>query len=125
MPLAWCLPDRPLGGMTAPAVQGMSILSWHLLPGPVQGEKGYGIPPLTSEAWKAKKSHCDERTARTWPNAQQCARARITRESVLKQFWQSVVDDRFDLDNAIHTNSEFSYALAVMDKLKDGKTKVG
>ena len=40
MPLVWCLPDRPLGGMTAPAAQGMSILSWHLLPGPVKGEQG-------------------------------------------------------------------------------------
>ena len=32
--------------------------------------------------------------------------------------------DRFDLDNAIHTEAEFSYAIAAMEKLKDGKKKV-
>ena len=36
----------------------------------------------------------------------------------LKKFWQSSVDDRFDLDNAIQTKAEFSHAIAVMDKLE-------
>ena len=40
-----------------------------------------------------------------------------TWEHVLRQFWQTFVDDRFDLENAIQTNAEFSYALTVMDKI--------
>ena len=70
------------------------------------------------KAWKAKKIHFDARTGRTWPNAQLSARARFTREYVFKQFWQSFVDDRFDLDNAIQTKAEFSHAIAVMDNIE-------
>ena len=40
-----------------------------------------------------------------------------TREHVLRQFWQSFVDDRFDLDIAIQTKAEFFYATVVMDKI--------
>ena len=39
-----------------------------------------------------------------------------TREYVLKQFWQSSVDDRFDLETAIQTKAEFSCVIAVMAK---------
>ena len=35
MPLVWCLPDRTLGGVTAPVAQGMSTMLWYLLPGSV------------------------------------------------------------------------------------------
>ena len=87
-------------------------------PGPVLGEEAYRIPPLTSEAWKTKKIHFDGRTGRTCPNALPSARARFTREYVLKQFWQSFVDERFDLGNAIQTRAEFSDAFAVMDKIE-------
>ena len=37
---------------------------------------------------------------------------------MLKQIWLSFVDDRFDLDNAIQTKTEFSDAIAVMDKIE-------
>ena len=36
---------------------------------------------------------------------------------MLRQFGHAFVDDRFDLENAIQTNAEFSYAIAVMDKI--------
>ena len=87
--------------MTVPAAQGLSIRFWLLL----------------GRTWRAKKIQFDEKTGRTWPNAQLSARARFTREDVLKQFWQSFVDDRSDLDNAIQTKAEFSWAIAVMDKI--------
>ena len=51
---------------------------WQLLPELVIGGQAHRIPPLTLEAWKAKKSHFDGRTGRTWPNAQLSARARFT-----------------------------------------------
>ena len=94
--------------MTVPAAQEMSIMFYQLLPGPAIGGQAYRIPPLTMEAWKAEKIHFDERTGRTWPNAQLSARAWFTRENVLKQLWQSFVDDRFDLDTVIQTKAEFS-----------------
>ena len=40
------------------------------------------------------------------------ARERKCRETILVFF----VEDKFDLDNAIQTKAEFSYAIAVMDK---------
>ena len=39
-------------------------------------------------------------------------------EKVLKQFWTSYVGDVIDVRNLIHTNAEFSYAMAVMDRTK-------
>ena len=44
-------------------------------------------------------------------------RAKYTREYVVRQFKQSFVDDRFDLENPIQTKAEFSHAIAVMDKI--------
>ena len=35
----------------------------------------------------------------------------------MKQFWLSSEDDKFDLDNAIQTKAEFSYAIAGMDRI--------
>ena len=48
-------------------------------------------------------------------------------EYVLRQIWQSFVDDRFDLGNAIQTKAEFPSAIAVMDKIGgwEEKTWVG
>ena len=40
-----------------------------------------------------------------------------TAEWVLRQFWQSFMEDKFDLENAIQKKAEFSYAIAVMDKI--------
>ena len=49
----------------------------------------------------------------------------LTRENVVKQFWTSFVEDKFDVDDAIQTKAEFSYAIAVMDKIGgwEGKGK--
>ena len=91
----------PNGGMRAPYVSRDVNMFWPLLPEPVIGGQAYRIAPLRAEAWKAKNALFDERTRRSWPNAQLSASARFTRENVLKQFWQSSVDDRLDLDNAI------------------------
>ena len=88
---------------------------WQLLLGPVIGGQAQRIAPLSAEAWKAL---FDERTGRTWPSARLSARTRFTKEYVLKQFWESFVDDKFDLDNAIQTKAEFSCATAVMDKIE-------
>ena len=59
----------------------------------------------------------EERTGRVWPNAELSERAKCTREHVLRQFWQSFVDDRFDLENATQMKAEFSDAMAAMDKI--------
>ena len=45
-------------------------------------------------------------------------RAKLARDCVVKQFWVSFVEDMFDLDNAIQTRTEFSYATAVMDRIR-------
>ena len=42
---------------------------------------------------------------------------------MLKQFWLSFVDDRFDLDNAIQTKAEFSYAIGLMDRIEGWENK--
>ena len=63
------------------------------------------------------KTQFDEKTGRTWPNPELTERARFTREYVVRKIWQTFVDDRFDLENAIQTNAEFSYAMTVMDKI--------
>ena len=54
---------------------------------------------------------------RVWPNAVLSARAKFAREYVVKQFWLSFVEDKFDLDSAIQTKAEFSCAIAVMDRI--------
>ena len=92
------------------------MMFWHFLQGLVLGGQTYRIPPMTTVAWEEKKILFDEKTMRMWPNAE-CERAKYTREYVLRQFKQSFVDDRFDLENPIQTKAEFSYAIAVMDKI--------
>ena len=63
------------------------------------------------------KTQFDEMTGRTWLNPELSERARFTREYVLRQSWQTFVDDRFDLVNAKQTSAVFSYAMAAMDKI--------
>ena len=82
----------------------------------IEGQ-AYRIPPLTTEAWEERKVLCEERTGRVSPHAELSERAKCTRQYVLRQFWQSFVDDRLDLENAIQTNAEFSSAVATMDKI--------
>ena len=54
---------------------------------------------------------------RTWPNAELSWEAKSTRACFVKQLSTSFVEDKFDLDNAIQTEAEFSYAIAVMDRI--------
>ena len=89
---------------------------WHLLPAPVIRRQAYRIPPISTAAWEEQRAFFDERTGRVWPNAELGARAKFTRENVMKQFWISFVEDKFNLDIAIQTEAEFSYAIAVMDR---------
>ena len=53
-----------------------------------------------------------EKMGRMWPNAELSARVKFLREYVL-----SLVEDKFDLENAFQTKAEFSCAIAVMDKM--------
>ena len=116
LPLCWRLREDSRWHHSLPA-RDMSIMFWHLLPGPVIGGQAYKISPSTTPAQREKKTLFDEKTGGIWPNAELSERATYTREYFLRQFWQSFVDDRFDLDNAIQTKAEFSCAVAVMDKI--------
>ena len=99
------------------AARDVSIMFWRLLPGPVIGGQAYRIHPLSTEAWEERKIVFEEKIGRVWPNAELTERAKCTRKFVLKQFWQSFVEDRFYLENAIQTKTLFSSAIAVMDKI--------
>ena len=77
-----------------------------MLPGPVIGGQTYRIPPFSTAEWEEKRAFFDEKTGRVWPNAELSARAKVTREFVLKQFWLSFVGDKFDLDSVIQIGSE-------------------
>ena len=57
------------------------------------------------------------RKQENWPNAELCVKTELTRESVVKQFSTSFVEDKFDVDDAIQTKAEFSYAIAVIYKI--------
>ena len=107
------------------AARDVSIMFRHLLPGPVIGRQAYRIPPLTTKAWEERKIVFEEKIGRVWPNAELSERAKCTRECVLRQFWKSFVDDRFDLGNAIQTKTEFSSAIAVMDKIGGWEERTG
>ena len=84
---------------------------WHLLQGPVIGGQACRIFPISTAEWQEKRALVDEMTGRVWPNAEISARAKFTREYVVKQFWLSFERDKFDLDNAVQTTkAEFSCA---------------
>ena len=72
---------------------------WHLLPGAVIGTQVFRVSPISTEEWEEKKDFFDEKTERIWPNAELSARAKFTREYVVKQFWTSFVEEKFDLDS--------------------------
>ena len=40
-----------------------------------------------------------------------------SQENVLRRFWQSFVEGKFDMENAIQTEAEFSSAIDVTDKI--------
>ena len=95
----------------------------ELPPGPVIGGQAYILPPMSTEEWEKKKRILfDDKTGRVWPNAELSERAKFTRECVLRQFWQSFVED---MENAIRTNDELSCAIALMDKIGGWENWVG
>ena len=106
----------PLVGMTALTAQKRSIC-FGIVSGAVIVGQTCRIVPFSAEAWQAKKALFDERTGRTWPNAQ-VSTSQITREYEIKQFWQFFADARVERDNAIETEAGFSCAIAVMDKIE-------
>ena len=90
---------------------------WHLLLGPVIGGQTYRLPPISTTEWEEKRAILKKRTARVWPNAELSAGDKFTRENVVKQCGLSIEEDKFDWDNAIQ-KAEFSYAIAVMDRIE-------
>ena len=72
---------------------------------PVIGGQAYRIHPMSTAEWEEKRILVDEKMGRTWQNAGLSERAKFTREYVLRQFWQSFVEDTFDLEHAIQTKS--------------------
>ena len=72
---------------------------------------------MSTAEWEEKRILFDEKMGRAWPKADLSARAKFMREYVLRQFWQSFVEDKFDRESAIPTKAEFSYAIIVMDKI--------
>ena len=85
------------------------VIFWHLLAGTVIRGHAYRILSIGTVEWEEKRTLFDG-TRRVWPQAELIARAKLTREYVVRLFGQS------DLDNAIQTKAEFSYAIAVMDR---------
>ena len=79
----------------------------------------YRGPPSSTDEWEEKKIPFDEQLRKTWPNAQLRARVRHARENVLNQFWTSFVEDKLDLEHAVQTKAEFSYVIAMMDRVGD------
>ena len=55
-------------------------------------------------------------TVRVWPKTELSARAKFTGEHVVKQFWLSFEGVKFDLDDAIQSAAEFSFAITVIDR---------
>ena len=97
----------------------------HLLPAPVIGRQADRIPPISTAEWEEKRALFDEKTGSVWPNADLSARAKFTREYIVKLFWLCVVEDKFDPDNATQTKAEFSHALAVMDRIRGWEEEQG
>ena len=85
---------------------------WLLLPRPATGGQACRMPPISTAEWEEKRALFDEKRGRIRPNADFSARAKFTRECVVKRFWY-----KFDRDNAIQTKAEFSCAIAVMDRI--------
>ena len=62
-------------------------------PGPVIGGKCAEFLRSVQRIGKQRKTHLfEEKTGRSWPNAELSARAKFAREYVVKQFWTSFVE---------------------------------
>ena len=118
MPLVWSLPAGPPWWHDSPhgSRRGQYVFA-NCFRGPSLEDKrkGFSLDFGRMEGNK-KPVRWKDRDGRIWPNTEPSERARFTREYVLSQFWQTFLDDRFDLENAKQTNAVFSYAVAVMDK---------
>ena len=77
----------------------------------------YRVPSICTAECEEQKAFFYAEAMRVWPIAELGARAKLTREYVVKQFWLSFREDKSDLENAIQTKAELSCAIAVMDKI--------
>ena len=59
----------------------------------------------------------NEKVRKTLATRRMECEAKHTRYYFVNQFWLPFVEGKFGLDNAIQTNAEFSYAIAVMDRI--------
>ena len=72
----------------------------------VIGGQAYRLLPMTTAGWEEKRILVDEKTGRVWPNAELSEGVELTRDYVVRQFWQSFLEDKFELGNAIQTKAE-------------------
>ena len=69
---------------------------WHSFPGPVIGGQVYRVPEENGR----KESACRRENKTTWPNAELILEDQVHERRCCEQFWTSLVEDKFDLDNA-------------------------
>ena len=106
----------------------LRLMFWYSLPAPPDGRHDYNNLPMRKDEWIGRKTLFDEKTGTFWANEELSAWSQCTRSNFLKHFWDVFVGDRLDLDNAIQTKAEFSYALAVIggwEGNQDVDNKVG
>ena len=78
----------------------------------------YKLPSINTHECLDEKMTFDDKGESDWsPLALTNARAKDKRESFFNYFWVAFVKDEFDVGSLIHTEAEFSYAVAVMDKI--------
>ena len=93
------------------------LVFWHLLPAPVIGGQQHRLPP--------RCTRIDRRDVFSNPKTERVQPCRVgpyveeksQREKILQQLWVSYIKDATDMTNPIQTNTELSYAMALMDNI--------
>ena len=112
----WCLVESfacMTRGGPFPALF-LRLMFWFSLPAPADD---YDYLRMKKDEWIDRKTLFDEKTGTGWANEELSDWSQSTRGAFLKHFWHFFVNDKIDLENAIQTKAEFSYALTVMDKI--------
>ena len=77
-----------------------------------------GLPPLSTEDWLDTKLHFDEKLESAWAHEVDInVEWRRLRPKILTQVWMLHVKDETDVDKLIVKKTEFSYAMAIMDRI--------
>ena len=76
----------------------------------------YKLPPFNVDEWTDNTLLFDEKRDRLGRNTLD-VETKSTRKNILAQRWTSYVKDDFDLISSTHTKAEFSYAIAVLDRV--------